>query len=425
MDIFQSPSSTIWSQYVKRFDMIINILGFGACLITVACLVGLALIPHLTFIGWIILVAAIFGVITATYSVIRSFLQIRDLYKHEKSISILNPEARGCWLGIAGGVTGIVAGAATRSLTQLVAQGHHVSHFVRTSVNAFNTACIAVSGLGLVNGFAGIILKFNEEKISSLEIIQLSASLFLFTHSLYNFQTATTLIKQKQNMTINEFRNKLTKAQRRQFDKMSQQTVRMRGVDQGKSDVIRSLKAIPDKHQMIKSKINADEIPFNSGEVSKFGRGQGISAVELEAMLKQFSLTLQMRQYVIIDQNDLKNIMMDSIENLTPQAFQHFMQMTQIFVKLFGHNIEVMQNRVIPFEEFLAEVLKCISTLSKMADMEISDFIVSIQTTEDQRFLFKNIKKYYNQFNKRKADYKCKKCPGYFVKARRKRWICC
>lgn len=384
------------------------------------------MIPHLTFLGYIILVAAIFGVVSAIYSVIRSSMQIRDLSRHGKSISLLNSEARGCWLGIAGGVTGIVAGAATRGVTQLAAQGRHVPHFLRLSVNAFNTACITVSGLGLVNGFAGIILKHNDAKISSLEIIQLSASLFLFTHSLYNFQTATTLIKEKQNMTINEFRQKLSKTQRRQFDKMSQHTLRLRGTDQGRSDVIRTLKAIPDKHNMFRTKIIADEIPFNSGEVSAVAaRGQGISAMELEATLKQFSLSLQMKQYVIIDQMDLKNIMVDSIENLTPQAFQKFMEMSQIFVKLFGHNIEVMQNRVIPFEEFLAEILKCISTLSKMADMEISDFIVSIVSTEDQRFLFKNIKKYYNQFNERKADYKCPKCPGYYVKKPKKRLISC
>lgn len=385
----------------------------------------MAVIPHVTVIGYIILVAAVIGVVSAIYSVIRSSLQIRDLSKHGKSISLLNPEARGCWLGIAGGVTGIVAGAATRGLTQLAAQGHQVSQFVRASVNAFNAACITVSGLGLVNGFAGIILKYNEEKISSLEIIQLSASLFLFTHSLYNFQTATTLIKQKQNMTINEFRQKLSKNQRRQFDKMSQHTVRLRGTDQGRSDVVRTLKAIPDKHNMFRTKIVADEIPFNSGEVSTFARGQGISPMELEATLKQFSVALQMKQYVIIDQMDLKNIMIDSIENLTPNAFQHFMKLAQIFVKLFGHNIEVMQNRVIPFEEFLAEVLKCISTLSKMADMEISDFIISIQTTEDQQFLFKNIKKYYNQFNKRRADHKCSRCPGYFVNRPKRRWKRC
>lgn len=385
---------------------------------------GLAFIPHLTLIGYVILVAAVIGVVSAIYSVVRSSAQIRDLSKHGKSISLLNPEARGCWLGIAGGVTGIVAGAATRGLTTLVAQGHHVSQFVRVSVNAFNTACITVSGLGLVNGFAGVILKYNEEKISSLELVQLSASLFLFTHSLYNFQTATALIKQKQNMTINEFRHKLSKSQRKQFDKMSQQTVRLRGNDQGHSDVIRSLKAIPDRHNMYHTKLRADEIPFNSGEVSTFARGQGISPMELEATLKQFSLSLQMKQYVIIDQLDLKNIMVDSMENLTPQAFQHFLHLTQIFVKLFGHNIEVMQNRVIPFEEFLAEVLKCISTLSAMADMEISDFIVSINSTEDQQFLFENIKKYYNQFNKRKANHKCKKCPGYFVKDASRRFLC-
>lgn len=369
--------------------------------------------------------AAVVGVISAIYSVIRSSAQIHDLSKHGKSISLLNPEARGCWLGIAGGVTGIVAGAATRGLTQLAAQGQHVHAFLRVSVNAFNAACITISGLGLVHGFAGIILKYNEEKISSLELIQLSASLFLFTHSLYNFQTANAIINQKQSMTINEFRQRLTKAQRKQFDKMSQHTVRMRGTDTGRSDVIRTLKAIPDKNNVFHTKIKGDEIPFNVGEVTTFARGTGISPTELEATLKQISLMLQMKQYVIIDQLDLKNIMVDSMENLTPEAFQHFMQLTQIFVKLFGHNIEVMQNRVIPFEEFLAEVLKCISTLSSMADMEISDFISSIKSTEDQQFLFENIKKYYNQFNKRKADYKCKKCPGFYVNNRRKKWLCC
>lgn len=425
MDIFHSPSSSLWARYVQRLDRFINILGLIACVVTILCLIGLSLVPQWPLLGYIVLAAAIIGVISAAYSVCRSSMQIHDLSNHGKSISLLNPVARGCWLGIAGGVTGIVAGAASRGLTQLVAQGQHVSTFLRVSVNAFNAACVTVSGMGLVNGFAGIILKYNEEKISSLEIIQLSASLFLFTHSLYNFQTANAIIKQKQNMTINEFRQKLSKNQRKQFDRMSQQTVRMRGPDKGHSDVIRTLKAIPDKNNMFNTKIRADEIPFNAGEVATFARGHGISSPELDAMLKQVAMSLQMKQYVIIDQLDLKNIMVDSMENLTPQAFDRFMKLAQIFVKVFGHNIEVMQNRVIPFEEFLAEILKCMSTLASMVDMEISDFIVSLESTEDQQFVFENIKKYYNQFNKRKADYKCKKCPGFYVRKAKRRYLCC
>lgn len=395
---------------------VINLLGFGAAIITILCLLGLAIIPHLNFIGYIIAVAAVFGVISAVYAVIRSSAQIHDRSKHEKSISLLNPEARGCWLGIAGGLTGIVAGAASRGLTQLAASGRQISNIVRVSVNAFNVACISVSGLGLVNGFAGIFLKWNEEKISTLELIQLSASLFLFTHSLYNFQTANAIIKDKQAMTINDFRNKLARHQRKNFDKMSRETIKLRG-DRGRSDIIRSLKAIPEKNNVFHNKIKADEIPFNAGEVSTFARGQGIPPAEIESNLRQISLMLQVKQFVILDPMDLKNIIVDSMENLTNEAFNQFIDLSQIFVKQYGHNIEIMLNRIISFEEFMSDILKCTGTLASLTDMEISDFIVSIDTIEQRQYLFENIKKYYNQFNMKKPNQKCRRCPGYYVRS--------
>lgn len=50
-----------------------------------------------------------------------------------------------------------------------------------------------------------------------LEIVQLSSSLFIFTHSVYNFQTAKGIINSARTSTIGEYRRGLSRNQ--QYDR--------------------------------------------------------------------------------------------------------------------------------------------------------------------------------------------------------------
>lgn len=101
-----------------------------------------------------------------------------------------------------------------------------------------NGAAILLNGVGTLNGIYAIFLvrlpyclhsillitltqisrsmqqkKHDGEDITMLEIAQLSSSLFIFTHSVYNFQTASKIVASAQKATIGEYRRGLSRNQ--------------------------------------------------------------------------------------------------------------------------------------------------------------------------------------------------------------------
>lgn len=77
-----------------------------------------------------------------------------------------------------------------------------------------------------------------------MDVLQLSASLVLLTHSVYNFKLASTIINETSNANIADYRKNLSNRQRRTFDKAAKETVRMQGNTRGKLDIIRNVNEI-------------------------------------------------------------------------------------------------------------------------------------------------------------------------------------
>lgn len=100
--------------------------------------------------------AAIVGISCGAYSLIRGGFSLFERHKHEQPIGFGDAEARGNWLGIAGGVAGLAAGGAVRGVAYLAREGQHVGVGLRVAVNVLNGVAIATNGAGVVNGFFGI-----------------------------------------------------------------------------------------------------------------------------------------------------------------------------------------------------------------------------------------------------------------------------
>lgn len=85
---------------------------------------------------------------------------------------------------------------------------------VRGGVNTLSATAIVVNGFGIVDGVSNIVILYREDgQISAVDVVQIGASLFLFTHSMVNFRTANQIYKTNQQQTISQFKDMLSKNQ--------------------------------------------------------------------------------------------------------------------------------------------------------------------------------------------------------------------
>lgn len=80
----------------------------------------------------VVAAAAVTGAACAGYSALRSGSNLVDRKKHEQSVALSDRQARGSWLGVAGGVVGLGASSSTRLLQTAATAGKEISA-VRTT----------------------------------------------------------------------------------------------------------------------------------------------------------------------------------------------------------------------------------------------------------------------------------------------------
>ncbi|XP_026832927.1 uncharacterized protein LOC6544430 [Drosophila erecta] len=236
LDKYITPAGTTTSMVLGYMDTGSAIGGLGAACVPIAALLTLPVSAP------VMAIAGVVGLVSAGYATTRSGSRLVDRSQHEQSINVTNREARGHWLGVASGTVGLGAAGATTVLTTATNAGREVGAITQLTVNGMNISSIVVSGTGVANGVLDLILKAKDgDDITGMDVLQLSASLVLLTHSVYNFKLASTIINETSNANIADYRKNLSNRQRRAFDKASKETVRMQGNTRGKLDIIRNV----------------------------------------------------------------------------------------------------------------------------------------------------------------------------------------
>ncbi|XP_061389502.1 uncharacterized protein LOC133324675 [Musca vetustissima] len=244
LDAYCTPNATPGAKVMSAAQTSTAVLGVGAACVPIAAALTLPVAAP------VMAAAGIVGLGVGAFSTVTSALNLNDRRKHEQSISITDSQARASYLGIAGGLLGMAAAGATRFLNNMAAAGNATAA-IEVIVNGINISTILVSGTGIANGVLDIIFKYqDDDTISTLDVLQLSASLVLFTHSVYNFQLASQIANQARTNSIKSYRETLSNRQRRMFDKMSKETMRIRGNTKGKIDIIRNINKIPDRQYL-------------------------------------------------------------------------------------------------------------------------------------------------------------------------------
>lgn len=209
VSLFRTPASSSGVKFIGGADIGTTIAGLGSSLLLIGSIFApIVLAPA-------VVPAVVVGAGCGAYSIVRSSWSLFDKSKHEQSISLADAEARSNWFGIVGGAAGMAAGGIVRGVSYMATSGQEVGMAMRAAANIANATAMAANGCGVVNGFVGVFLRYrDDESITALDCVQLSASLFLFTHSVYNFQTANRLIESTQNRTINGARENLSRNQK-------------------------------------------------------------------------------------------------------------------------------------------------------------------------------------------------------------------
>lgn len=397
LEFFTAPSSSVGAKLLSITDKTATVTGLGASACFIGGMLTVALLPVAApAIGIAMAGAGLVGAASAGYSMVRSTQRMKDLSEHEKTLHIKDAEARGHWLGLIGGMTGFVSGVASHGVDLLARSGHHIPAFFRGSIDAINAASIAVNGVGVIDGFSTVFLKWNEEKISTLEIMQLSASLFMFTHSMYNFETASSIIQKHHDITVNEFRDKLGQTQRHHYHKMAQESLKVHG--KGHRDVIRSLRAIPNQTDF--QKMHKADNALTEGMVT--------AATLLVAKF--------CKKYFVVDENDLSNTILNAMTLLSDHAFDVFVDVVERFVECKGTLVQRSLRGIISVEEVMSDILNSVTSISESLGLDASEFIETLTKTDNfLQALIDRIYDIYKDYERVEPNQTCAECKGVFT----------
>lgn len=264
LDSWLTPASSAVAKAAGIADVAAGVGGFAAAGGTLAALALPVIVPALPVLG---AVCAVSG----AYSSIRSGWSLWSRKDHEQSIALTDSSARGSWLGVASGALAVSSSIANKSLATLAMAGKEVTTAREFVVNGMNISTMLLSGTGVANGVLDLLLKhFDDEEISAIDVLQVAASLAIFTHSAYNFRLASTIVAQSQDTKMNAYRSELSNRQRKMFDKMAKETLRTNGASKGKIDLIRLINEVPDKQYLndlhkINKNLNEKGVRFSAG----------------------------------------------------------------------------------------------------------------------------------------------------------------
>ncbi|XP_017138841.1 uncharacterized protein LOC108153379 [Drosophila miranda] len=367
--------------------------------------------------GPIILAATAVGVATAAYSTLRSANRLYDRVRHGQSTSITDSEARGQWLGVAGGVVGLGATGATRLMSRVAAAGTEVNCAAQFAVKGINVSSIVISGTGVANGVYDLYLKVGDDQtLSKLDILQIASSLVIFTHSINNLRIASKVSNRPTLMRA--LRNQTRKVVRQ----ISQESIKLHnGSDSGKFDIVRTFNDIPFKEALLSlHKINA-HLSQGASMVGALGATVLPNIVSLGSG-GQMRLNLEMlgtqfgSKFVehISSLGNLTDVLDALARYFSDKAVQFLMEMTRTFVEQNIDSIDRTLNTFVSTETVLYRILMhCVHTYD--------DFAVDFLERHRQDIL-DVISKYFHSLQPLDegncSKYECAVCRGtYYISA--------
>lgn len=265
-----SPAAKISNKLVECLDYANASLSLGTMFVTAASIFAPLSSPLLATTAWVTR-----GI--SAYSVIRSGTTLHDRQTHKQNIGLRDTDSRSCWLAIGSSTLGAVSSFASKVTEKLARSGQVVGKVGCTTINVLSFSNVALNGVGLLNHIYGLMEKRKNQKLSSLDILNLSASLLLFAHSAVNVKTAKSIIENAQSDVLQEFENSLrSNKHKKMFRRVAENT---RGEDniEGNARIIRGLKHIKNKDDFLSALVRMKKQFGPTGNKVSFAEGGSIN----------------------------------------------------------------------------------------------------------------------------------------------------
>lgn len=258
----RSCACYVASRTLEVLDYAATAAGIGASAI------GLAAICAVPIAGPIMAGAVGSGIVSSGYGLIRSSSALVDRYQHKQSIGLDNAESRNCWLTIVSTPLFFTQFRMIAHMKTTAEAGDIMSKAARITYSVVNIACLTTSGLGIINSLSNIIDKGMNDTLTPLDIYQFTASCVFFTHSIMNFQTASTIIKKFQQDHIDSYKEYLsTEEQKNDFDSIISKMQGERKMHNS-AKIIKELNYVENKDDFIHSLVDVESLHnFESGDI--------------------------------------------------------------------------------------------------------------------------------------------------------------
>jgi hypothetical protein len=133
--------------------------------------------------------------LTGGYAAGRNIQTLVDRDQHQQSIGLDSAVSRNCWLGIGGGVMGIVSGGTMAAATKTAQAAATLPLAGQIAIKSVAVDSCVLNGLAVSKGLANIIVKaVNEEEITALDVFRFTSAVLFFTHSVISTHQAMSLI---------------------------------------------------------------------------------------------------------------------------------------------------------------------------------------------------------------------------------------
>ncbi|KAA0202502.1 putative metal responsive transcript [Hyalella azteca] len=194
--------------------------------------------------------AAWTGAGSGAYSVGRNAYKLYDRSDHEQSINPLtDPEARGCWFAFVGGGIGMGSMGLVKYMSHLARNGEIASKALRVAYSCLEGGSLTMNGLGIISQVYDLKKK---EKVTVMDVVNLSTSILFFTHACVSLKKASTIIEEVQSSVLSDIESSLPARRRRDFRELCNDSVGSNKM-QGNAKVIKSLSYVKNPNKFLKS----------------------------------------------------------------------------------------------------------------------------------------------------------------------------
>lgn len=290
-----------------------------------------------------------------------------------------------------------------------------------------NIGALSLHTTGCLDGFHTMLYNFyNGEPISKVHLAQLSASLFLLTHSITNFQAAEQLMRSSDSNNPESMKTILRERQKSSFNHLVNETVLIRGLRSEVGQIIvRSIKSLGDPKELLKliesqreqnvTETETDDAEKDGETEQKDDEDEPTIILKQEDfcvnaapdVAKEYCELFDTRLKSIVSKlekqvtnqgtQSLQTILIHLLEDMTFKSFNIFLNFVQELVVKLNRPLEERIKTSIYFECFLKLVsAQFVERSAKAKSLDINDYILSLDDDKLQ-FIDFQIREYFNE----------------------------